>query len=203
MIKLIQGVNDLKTVYPDIAAEWHPTRNDGLLPSEIHSGSNKTVWWQGKCGHEWEASPNTRLHNGKKLGCPYCSNHRVLSGFNDLATINPALAREWHPTKNGELTPNNIVAGSPRKVWWLCPYDDPVTGKHFDFEWQATITSRNKGTGCPFITGNAVWTGFNDLATSFPQIAKEWHEHEGEAEMRMRELSADWFRGTRSNLPLN
>ena len=65
-------------------------------------------------------------------------------GVNDLATLYPELAKEWHPTKNGVLTPNNIACGSNKKVWWLLLYDDPETGKHFDFEWEASIGNRIK-----------------------------------------------------------
>ena len=54
-------------------------------------------------------------------GCPYCGNKKVLAGFNDLASIEPEIAAEWHPTLNGALTPEMVTAGSNRKVWWLCP----------------------------------------------------------------------------------
>ena len=66
-------------------------------------------------------------------------------------------------------------ANSNKKVWWYLPYDDPATGKHFDFEWNAKIVSRHKGSGYPFLSNQAVWQGFNDLATIHPELAKEWH----------------------------
>lgn len=72
-----------------------------------------------------------------------------------LAETNPELAKEWHPTKNGALKPTDVTADSNRKVWWLLPYDDPKTGKHFDFEWEATINHRNNGAGCPFLSACA------------------------------------------------
>ncbi len=37
-----------------------------------------------------------------------------------LAEVNPALAKEWHPTKNGDLTPFDFAAKSNKKVWWKC-----------------------------------------------------------------------------------
>ena len=55
MARLMTGLNDLATVNPDLAAEWHPTKNAPLLPSQVTGGSSKKVWWLGKCGHEWEA----------------------------------------------------------------------------------------------------------------------------------------------------
>lgn len=69
MAKLIVGQNDLATVNPNLAVEWHPSKNGSLLPSQITAGSNKKVWWLGKCGHEWEAAIYSRAA-GK--GCPYC-----------------------------------------------------------------------------------------------------------------------------------
>lgn len=100
---------------------------------------------------------------------------RVKKGYNDLATRKPDLAAQWHPTKNGNLTPYDVAAGSDKKVWWLLPYDDPITGNHFDFEWEARIDHRKNGRGCPFLKGKAVWVGFNDLATLRPDLAAEWH----------------------------
>lgn len=97
------------------------------------------------------------------------------NGFNDLASVRPDLAKQWHLTKNGNLRPTEVAVNSRKKVWWIFPYDDPKTGKHFDFEWQARVYDRNKGYGCPYLNGQAVWEGFNDLATMNPDIAAQWH----------------------------
>lgn len=125
---------------------------------------------------EWQAGIQSRTDGGN--GCPYFTGHAVWIGFNDLASQYPEIAKEWHPIKNGKLTPVDVTGKSHRVVWWLLPYDDPETGKHFDFEWKVDILSRTKdGNGCPFLAkfGGLVWPGFNDLATNFPEIAKEWH----------------------------
>jgi hypothetical protein len=103
--------------------------------------SNKKVWWLGKCGHEWEAIINNR---SKGRGCPYCANKKVISGFNDLETQNPTLALEWHPTKNGSLTPKMVTANSGKKVWWL--------GK-CGHEWETRVSHRSNGSGCPYCCG--------------------------------------------------
>ena len=181
MKKLIIGTNDLATVRPDLASQWHPTKNGDLKPKDVAVGSNKLVWWffpydDPKTGKhfdfEWQATVNARRSGHD---CPYLVNQAVWKGFNDLATINPELAKEWHPTKNGNLLPENVTSGTAKKVWWLLPYDDPATGKHFDFEWQATINSRSSGNKCPFLSNKAVWKGYNDLATLNPNLAREWH----------------------------
>ena len=61
-------------------------------------------------------------------------------GYNDLQSVNPTLASEWHPTKNGVLTPNMVSYGSGKKVWWRCK---------LGHEWQAYINHRSNGIGCP------------------------------------------------------
>jgi hypothetical protein len=74
-------------------------------------------------------------------GCPFCAGRRV-SKTNMLALMNRKVAREWHPTKNGKLTPRDVTWGSGRRVWWRC-----VSGH----EWQAPIHARAKlGRGCPY-----------------------------------------------------
>lgn len=186
--KTWKGFNDLATTNPSLAGEWDYKLNIGLTPSDVTANSGKNVWWhlqydipndymvenlRGKrVDFRWQAAVSDR-NNGN--GCPFLAGKAVWPGFNDLRTTNPELAKQWHPTKNGELTAVQVTASSNKKVWWLYPYDDPKTGKHFDFEWEAIVSSRNKGTGCPFLTGKAVWPGFNDLQTVNPSLAKLWH----------------------------
>lgn len=160
---ILPGFNDLKTTNPEIAAEWHPTRNGNLRPEMVASQSNKKVWWLGKCGHEWKATVSHRVND---RGCPICSNKKVLIGYNDLESTHPQLSREWHPTKNGELTPSMIVAGAHKKVWWMCEKGH---------EWQATVKDRVEGTGCPACSSKQIIKGENDLATKLPNLAAEWH----------------------------
>ena len=161
--KVLVGYNDLQTVNPQLAKEWHPTRNGKLTPMDVTVGSNKKVWWLGKCGHEWQANINDR-NSGRN--CPICSGKKVLVGYNDLETVNPKLAAEWHPYKNGDLTPKHVTKGSDKKVWWLgeCGH-----------EWQAVVGDRNSGTNCPYCKGKKILVGYNDLETVNPRLAAEWH----------------------------
>ena len=120
--------------------EWNWDKNNeiGLNPEKITCGSQKKVWWLCDKGHEWEAVVYSR-NSGR--GCPYCSNKKVLSGYNDLATTNPELATQWHYDKNGDLTPKDFTKMSGKKVWW--------TGE-CGHEWEATIADRSGGSGCPY-----------------------------------------------------
>lgn len=158
------GGNDLESCFPKIAKEWHPTKNGNIKPSMISKGSAKEYWWIDDLGHEWKASCHSRTQG---TGCPYCSGSRVLIGYNDLGTICPQLAIEWHPTKNGDVTPQNITASSGKKVWWL------GTCGH---EWEAPPYSRRIGNGCPYCAGKKVLIGFNDLRTISPFLSSEWHQ---------------------------
>ena len=103
--------------------------------------------------------------------------------FVSLAEARPDLAKEWNYEKNGDLKPEDVSCGSGKKVWWKLPYDvpddypvEPLRGKRFEFEWEAAIYSRYNGkNGCPYLSGKAVWPGFNDLATINPELVAQWH----------------------------
>lgn len=157
------GENDLASQYPDIATQWHPTKNGSVMPDTVTTGSHREVWWLCEKGHEWRAMVKTRVEG---TGCPVCANRVVVPGENDLETIDPVLAGQWHPAKNGKLTPRDVVPGTRRKAWWRCEKGH---------EWQAAVASRVNGVGCPVCAGKAVISGENDMATFYPDIAKEWH----------------------------
>lgn len=164
--KVLVGFNDLASNFPEIAKEWHPIKNGNLKPTQISKGSNKKFWWKcTKYNYEWEARVADRTKD--HTGCPACANKVLIQGFNDLASQFPKIAQEWHPAKNGKLTPRDVKATSHKKAWWICPH------KH-EYE-QAIMLRTTRGSGCPYCAGQKVWSGFNDLATSHPEIAKEWH----------------------------
>lgn len=160
--RTLAGYNDLATIEPQLAAEWNYEKNGELLPTQIVAGSAKKVWWKCILGHEWIAAVSHR----KRSGCPYCSNRKILKGFNDLATIHPEIAAEWNYDRNGELTPFEVAPSSNKKVWWIC---------RKNHEWQATILNRNQGNNCPICSNQQVQIGYNDLATTHPHLIYEWH----------------------------
>ena len=159
---LAKKVNKLKIANPKLAGEWHPTKNLPLTPNDVTPGSAKKIWWVCSKGHEWNAPISRR--SLMRTGCPYCSGRKV-HGDNCLQTTNPKLAKEWHPTRNVPLTPNDVTFGMGKKVWWLCSKDH---------EWNATIASRSKGSGCPYCAGRKAYGG-NSFQAINPELAKEWH----------------------------
>ena len=159
----IKGESDFVSINPQLAQEWNYEKNGNLKPEDFTSGSNKKVWWKCNKGHEWKA---VIVNRNAGIGCPICSGHKVLAGFNDLATINPKLAIEWNYEKNGDLKPEEFTTSSGKKVWWKCSKGH---------EWQSIIANRNKDVGCPFCSSQKVLKGYNDLATKNPTLVKEWN----------------------------
>jgi hypothetical protein len=149
---VLEGFNDLATTHPILAAQalrWDPRT--------VHKGMTQKVLWKCEKGHEWYAQINARTRQGQ--GCPFCSGRLVLAGANDLASLNPALALEangWDPT--------TVSIGSSRKLSWKCKVGH---------EWLASVHHRSGGSACPICSNHQLLVGFNDLATKFPEIAKE------------------------------
>lgn len=306
--KIPSHINSLEALRPDIAHEWHSTKNGNLTPANVFCNSNIQVWWQCKNGHEWFTNLKNRIAG---TGCPKCNcdktsfpqasifyyikklfqdatlNYRFKNIFeidifiptlslaieydgyfwhkdtydrdikkneilnkndiylirvresgldkitkysclnifspqnptnkqlsqlikklllnivnydskkelilkideilgevdvkkdrliifkektflkreNSLIFLNPSLAKEWHPTKNGKLVPENFAANSHEAVWWKCKCG---------YEWQDTIKERYRNNKiCPKCRNNDV--RFYNLGLLYPDIANQWH----------------------------
>lgn len=159
---VLAGFNDLATTHPDLALEW--SDKNTVPATAVTFGSQKKFIWDGRCGHSWDAVVASRTRNGD--GCPFCSGHRVLAGFNDLGTVNPDLALEWHPANT--KSPSEVSAGSAYLARWRC-----VAAGH---EWTARVTARSRGRGCPVCAGKLALPGVNDLATTSPGVALLWDD---------------------------
>jgi len=146
---------------PDLAGQWHPSRNGAETPFDVAPQSNRKRWWLCARGHEWQAQV---CHRAAGSGCPYCAGKKACPD-NSLAALRPGLAVEWHPTRNGAKTPSGFTPGSNKVVWWQC------AAGH---EWATTIASRASGCGCPFCA-NQKASPDNCLATVAPELAAEWH----------------------------
>lgn len=133
--------NNLKESHPQLAKQWHPSKNKDLKPTDVTSGSRQKVWWRCYRGpdHEWPAVVGDRVLD--ESGCPFCSFRRT-SVTNVISAVAPELVREWDKKKNGTVTPDKERAHSRTKRWWVC----------FDcgHEWQAEPHRRiERGSGCP------------------------------------------------------
>lgn len=160
--KLLKGFNDLETHNPELLKEWDYEKNT-VRPSDVVYGAKRKVWWKCDKGHSWESEIYTRTKR-EKTHCPYCIGKRVLKGFNDLATKNPEVAKQWDYEKN-DISPTEVTKWSTRRAWWKCEKGH---------SWEATVLNRSAGNGCPYCSGKAILVGENDLMTLKPELAKEW-----------------------------
>jgi len=133
----VSDANSLQAQFPYIAAQLHPSKNNGLKGSEIASSSGKNVWWICHKGpdHVWQATPQNRTRRG--TACPCCAGRKV-SITNSLASLYPDIAKQWDKRKNGKLKPEAVTARSQKKVWWLC--ED-------GHSWQQEVGKRTKTQG--------------------------------------------------------
>ena len=135
--------------FPAFLAEWDFERNE-TNPSIVTKGCNKKFWWKCDKNHHWQATIPTRI---KGHSCPYCAGFYP-SDNNNLQIKAPHLAQEWHPTKNGDLTPSMVSPYSMKKVWWKCERGH---------EWQASVSNRFQGRNCAQCSA--------ELKSSFPEQA--------------------------------
>jgi len=128
----------------------------GWDPSTVTSGSSEKRVWRCEAGHEWEARIS---HRANGSGCPICTKRRIIKGVNDLGTTHPKLAAQavgWDPTAIG--------SGTPKLLRWRCD---------LDHEWTTRVDVRSSGSDCPYCSHHKLWPGFNDLATTHPDLATQ------------------------------
>ena len=163
--------NTLGQSHPEVAVQWHPAKNGSLTPEKVLAGSAKKAWWICPKGpdHEWEARVADRTSGS---GCPCCAGLKV-SVTNSFASLCPALVAQWHPTKNGSITPAQVIALSRKKYWWKCSHRP-------DHNWLTSPGSRLTGLkkniesgGCPACRGRAA-SVTNSLESLRPDLASEW-----------------------------
>jgi hypothetical protein len=151
----------LAELHPDLAQQWHPTRNSPDTPSDIRPGSPYPKrWWVCAAGHEWLATVPSRA-GGR--GCRACAGQQATPERN-LAVDDPEIAATWHPELNGDLLPTDVTYKSGRQVYWLC------TEGH---AWEQRVSNRVKSRCCGECTGRLV-SASNNLAALHPDLAVEW-----------------------------
>lgn len=134
------GCLSLGYLFPELAAELAPDQPDHRVSPMVLASSVKNAAWIGsKCGHRWETNIRARTRDG--YGCPFCSNQRILPGFNDLATTHPEIAKLWSP--NNKLTSQEVSYGSRKPLLWISP--------ECGHEWERTLNHLSKldGIRCP------------------------------------------------------
>jgi hypothetical protein len=169
--EVLIGYNDLRSTNPELASEAFQ-----FNPETVTAGSNKSVFWKCSIGHIWKAVVAKRVAG---TGCPVCSNRTVLQGFNDLATLFPEVASQafgWDPT--------TVTPFSDKFKDWQC---------ELGHVWRTQIKLRSLGNGCHFCTGWKVLAGFNDLATTNPEVARQAFEWDPTTVTRATDKKRAWI----------
>ena len=149
--RVLAGFNDLQTSHPELAKELI-----GTDPKSVSKGSGKKLRWRCELGHEYTSAVASRTFG---RGCPICAGDKILAGFNDLETTHPEIAKQLI---NGN--PKEVSKGWEKRFLWACPAGH---------SYSAPVKNRVANQNCPYCAGKAVLEGFNDLATTHPEIASE------------------------------
>lgn len=151
--------------FPEIAKEWHPAKNGALTPEHVSYGKSLEVYWLcPRCGETYSCLISNRTSKGRK-SCPYCCHNPKASSKYNLSIKFPNIAKEWHPTENGEMLPNEVTPHSNKKYKWLCKNGHTYS---------ASVNNRANGDGCPFCSGQLI-SDSNRLSVIKPELAKQWH----------------------------
>lgn len=162
----------LRTSKTHLLDEWATDRNGGLTPDDITASSGKRFWWRCAKGHTWQTAVYARTK--QDAGCPYCSNHFVWAGYNDLASQEPGIAAEWYQPLNGNKTPETVLVSSHYKAWWKC---------FFGHIWRTQVLVRTtKGCGCPICAGQ------EKIAYHLERFPLQIEQRQGEEGMEIPEI---------------
>lgn len=160
--------NDLATLFPQLIEEWSYEKNEEN-PLYLKPASHKKVWWKcKKCGYEWKSVISSRTQG---YGCSGCAKKKIsvarkkVQKGDSLAERFPELLSEWNIEKNNTLTGYDVAAFSSQKVWWKC---------NEGHEWNSSVRNYVKGRRCPYCANRKIIAGYNDFASKYPELAKEW-----------------------------
>ena len=169
-----QETRPMSVTHPDLAAEFHPSKNGDHSPQKLTGGTNFRLWWkcttisEKPCGHEWRTSGANRTR--VKSGCPVCAGKALhIDGRNSMRNTSPKLTADFHPTKNHPKTPDNILAGHSKKLWWRCS----VCAN----EWETPGTVRlNQKSGCGYCESGYLHSDRrNSLAKKSAKLSSDFH----------------------------
>lgn len=163
---MIESQGQTYIIDTELINDWDFEKNK-IMPESVKLHSNKKVYWKCHKGHpSYLASPSKRAIGNS---CPVCSNHKIIRDINSLEILHPELMEEWDWDKNTaiNINPGTISEKSGAKAWWVC--------KKCGNEWKAIVNNRVRiGSGCPYCANLKVKKGFNDLASTNPELAEEW-----------------------------
>lgn len=162
--RLARPGQSLADKYPEIAKELDAELSP-LPADQIPYASNAEYPWVcPEHGTWWAKVGNRTLLGG---GCPVCAGKVIQVGKNDLATTRPMLAAQWDYSKNGDLTPHDVTAGSSAIVYWICA--------DCGHSWQQMVSQRAEtNLACPKCRRK-----HEIAAIRNPLVETEWWEQVG------------------------
>jgi hypothetical protein len=138
--KTINRRGSLADNFPSLIKEWDFEKNSINPHKILKSSREKAYWICSSCGNKWKTRIDHRTIS--KSGCKPCNREKAykktyetkLKKSKTLYEDNKFLTKQWHPTKNGMLTPKNVSHSSSKKVYWICERGHV---------WPARISNRN------------------------------------------------------------
>lgn len=161
-------IYSLFNVRPEISVEWDYERNGNLTPDKISYKSKKGVWWKCSNGHAWQSTVIKRTEH--YATCHICARKEEFeSGYNDLETKYPEIAKEYDLEKNLRKDVSMIDPRTTKKVWWKCSKDN-------SHKWKQSVYERtHKHLGCPYCKrANEPVNRNYSLAALYPELMLEW-----------------------------
>ena len=140
-LKVVEGINDLASQYPDLAAEWDPDKNGELSPTQVTVSTAKTIWWRCTEGHSWRTSVNARAYGAR--GCPECAEY----GYSPVSDGWLYLIRqdEWSLLQVGKTNrPDQRLRQHGLRGWEVVDLRGPMDGHTCSELERAALTSLRK-----------------------------------------------------------
>ena len=96
----VKSTGSLSLTHPDIASEWHPTKNKQLTAEKITGAYGRKVWWRCPKGHDYQARPQNRTYGN--TGCPLCRPQTSLLEIRILSELEALIGQcHWRHKING------------------------------------------------------------------------------------------------------
>lgn len=178
--------NKLPNTYPEVAAKWHPTKNNGLWPIDVSASDDRIVYW--KCPHCGKAYKRKVSNMVRDPYCPHCETRKKppIEYEKSLAYQYPDVAKQLHLTLNPPcLVADQLRPMSGLKLWWKCP-ENPEHPP-----WQAIVHNRTAGNqGCP-VCAQLKRRQKNRLDLVRPDLASEW-DYEKNAGLKPEDVTVNY-----------
>lgn len=189
---LVPGVNDLQTLHPDLANELDVEKS-GMAAGELLGHGSKYLWWICPKGHSYSTKLARRIGG---LGCSYCSNFKLLRGFNDFESHCPERAKEFNPALNGGIRADEIFKSSNSEFWWTCRLGHDYRAAP---NWINLDPSKD---ACYYCSDRLLLEGFNDAATRLPARLMQEFDLEKNADPKqtiLRKHTVLWWKCDRGH----